>query len=433
MKHMKRLKFKTLLPVATMFLYASLCFTSCKDDDDDTISEEDTETSDSSDSTAVDSDSTDVNFVLSYAILGSTGDYSYYTVQYDSVMNGTLTAEDQGITETGYRSFKQINDKIYSIGGLGENTLTTIEKNDDGDLEEVSTLEGFTNAISDIIETDDNNLLAVEMSVSSDVINFYIMNEETTDIEETNSVSVSNIQPNYTDEAPYYSGMVQSGDYIFLSYYLCDASTYATDYTDTARIAVFSYPDLEYVKTITDTRVGPIGGYGEQHGLFKDKDDNIYALSHSNLANGYSQSTKDGGILKINAGETDFDEDYFFEIEDYTDGLNTAHVKYLGDGKLFALINTEESSEQTTWSDAPLKGAIINIDNNSVNYIDGLPEHTGTGRTLDDCSVYAADGYVYMCVPGDEDISVYQIDVDNYTATEGAVVDASFVGGFFEL
>ncbi len=415
---MEKLRIKTLLSAAMMILFASLSFTSCKDDDNN----DDTNTS-----------STDTNFVLSYAVLGSTGDYSYYTVQYDDVMTGTLTAENQGVTETGYRSFKQINDKIYSIGGLGENTLTTIQKNDDGDLEEVSVLEGFNQAISDIVETDDNKLLAVEVSVSSDVITFHILNEETTDIEESTSIAVSDVKPSYTDEMPYYSGMVQSGDYIYLSYYLCNPTTYATDYTDTARIAVFSYPDMEFVKNIKDTRVGPIGGYGEQHGLFKDEDDNIYALSHSNLANGFSQSTKDGGILKINAGETEFDEDYLFEIENYTDGLNTAHVKYLGNGKLFALINTEESSTQTAWSDAPLKGAIIDIDSNTVNYINGLPEHSGTGRTLDDCSVYAADGYVYISVPGDEDISVYKIDVNNYTATQGAVVDASFVGGFFEL
>ncbi len=402
---------KTIRPI----LFTVGCFTifsisSCDDEDDVNLS-------------------SSGSFVLSYAILGSTGDYAYYTVQYDSVMSGTLTAEAQGITQTGYHTFEQIENKIYCIGGLGENTLSTLEKNENDELESVSELEGFNNSINDIVETEDDKLLAVEVSNSSDVFTFHILDPETTDIEETVSVSTAKIT---SFSSPAFSGMVQSGDYVYVSYYISDPTTYATNYTDTARIAVFSYPELEFVKNMKDSRTGPIGGYGDGTGLFKDDEGSIYALSHSNLANGYSQNTKDGAMLKINAGDTVFDEDYYFDMENLTGGLNTAHVKYLENGILFTLINTVESSEQTAWSDSPLKGAIIDLNNKTINYIDGLPVHSGTGRTLASTSLYD-DGYIYLCIPEEEDIYVYQVDINNYTAVKGALVDASFVGGFFKL
>src|SRR5699024_3656692 len=130
---------------------------------------------------------------------------------------------------------------------------------------------------------------------------------------------------------------------------------------------------------IKDDRTGPIGGFGIMSGLIKDEDGNVYALSHSNPANGYSQFTKNPAILRIDNGTTEFNQDYIFEFNEVTDGKTTAHLVYLEDDKVFAEMNTQDRSEQARWSDGPLRPAILDLSAQTINYIDGVPEHSGSG------------------------------------------------------
>ncbi|HLR36967.1 MAG TPA: DUF4374 domain-containing protein, partial [Chitinophagaceae bacterium] len=152
-------------------------------------------------------------------------------------------------------------------------------------------------------------------------------------------------------------------------------------------------------------------------------------VSHSNPANGYSQSTKPSGILKINSGETDFDSDYFFDINSKIDG-DAAHLLYLGNGKAFAEINTMARNEQEEWSDSPLKSAIIDLQDTTVNFIDGIPEHKGLGRRL---PALKDGNKVYLPIAGENGIHIYKVDTKNSSATQGAAVQANFVAGIFKL
>src|SRR5690606_6701571 len=147
-------------------------------------------------------------------------------------------------------------------------------------------------------------------------------------------------------------------NHLFLSYYIADPNTFNTPATDKAQIAVYSYPGFEFQRVIEDTRTGPIGGFNIKSGLLKDEQGDIYALSHSNPANGYSQSTKPAGILRIKSGQTTFDQNYFFDVAAATGGKTIAHMKYLNNGKVFVEINMTARAQQGRWSDSPLKSAI---------------------------------------------------------------------------
>lgn len=366
-------------------------------------------------------------YVASLAIQGSEGGFTYYTVPFEDIMSGTLSAAGQGIEQPGYYDFTQIDNTIYSLGGLDDVNVVAITKDEeDRSLEQTGDV-SFSNSLSDLVVGSENTLVSVTMSSASDVIVFKKFNASTVEVTETVEVPVSDI----TDlTGPAYSGMRVSGDHLFLSYYISDPDTYATDYTDQAEVAVFSYPGLEFQKVITDERVGPIGGFNVKSGLIKDEAGNIYAISHSNPANGFSQSTKPSGILKISSGETEFDQDYFFDIEEATGGYNTAHLKYLGGGKAFAEINMADRSEQAAWSDNPLKSAVIDLEAQTVDFIDGIPQHKGDGRRL---AALQEDSFIYLSIPEGDGIYVYKIDTENYTATRGAKVEANFVAGLFKL
>ncbi|NJY62096.1 DUF4374 domain-containing protein [Salinimicrobium sp. CDJ15-81-2] len=397
------------IAIPMLGLFTGLVFSSCSSDDDEVNPNP---------------QPTDEPFVLSLAIQGSEGNFTYYTVPFEDVMSGTLSAEGKGIEQPGYFDFKQIDNTIYSIGGLDDVNVVGITKDTEGELVQTGDA-SFTNSVSDIVKADDNTLVAVTLSANSDMVTFHTLNENIS-VTETFQSPISNLTAN---DVPAYSGMRIEDGNVFLSYYISDPNTYATDYTDVAQVAVYSYPEFEFQKVITDERVGPIGGFNVKSGLIEDEDGNIFAVSHSNPANGFSQFTNDSGILKINSGETTFDADYFFDLQEVAGG-NPVHLIYLGNGKAFAEINMAARDAQAMWSDSPLQSAIIDLNNKTVNFITGIPQHNGAGRRL---AALQDGNYVYLTIPGEQGVSVYRIDTTNYTATKGADVEANFVAGFFKL
>ena len=371
----------------------------------------------------------DVNedpFVVSMAIQGSDGGFTYYTVPFEDVMSRPLSAVGQGIEQPGYYDFTQIDNTVYTLGGLGDVNVVGISLDENGELKQLGDV-SFDNSLADLVKADNNTLLGLELSSTSDVLRFHTIDMNTVSVSSTKELPVSAIT---SLESPAYSGMRISGEQLFLSYYISDPTTYETKYTDTARVAVFSWPELEFQKVIKDTRTGPIGGFNIKSGLIKDENGDIYALSHSNPANGFSQTTKGGGIVKINSGETIFDADYFFDFEEITGGKNVAHLKYLGNGKAFAEINVATTGEQERWSDGPLQSAIVDLYSQKVTYIEGIPVHAGSGRRL--AALYDENN-VYLSIPEEDGVYVYRIDVANHTATKGASVEANFVAGISRL
>jgi len=398
---------KLTFPV--MGLCAALSFTSCGDDDESVapVTQGD-------------------QFVMSLAIQGSDNSYTYYTVPFSDVMSGSLSAQGRGIEQPGYFDFTQIDNTIYSIGGLDDVNVVGITKSETGELEEAGNI-SFAKSLSDIVQADANTLVAVEMSSTSNVVKFHTINANTVTVTSTKQHLVSDLT---NLSAPTYSGMRISGNQLFLSYFISDPTTYNTPYTDQAQVAVYSYPGLEFQKVITDTRTGPIGSFFTKTGLINDEQGNVYALSNSNPANGYSQTTKKGGILRIASGQTTFDQNYFFDVETQTGGKNISYLKYLGNGIALAEINAEANAAQTKWSDGPLETAVVDLNAKTVTYVTGLPQHAGVGRRL--AALHDGD-FVYMAIPESNGIYVYKIDTQNHTATKGAAVQANFVAGFSKL
>ena len=395
------------LPV--LGLCASVFFTSCSDDE---VTEPDPATGE--------------QYVVSMALQGNDGGFTYYSVPFDDVMTGTLSAVGKGIEQPGYFDFTEIDNTIYSIGGLDDVNVVGISRDENGELKQIGNV-SFANSLSDIVKADNNTLVAVELSSNSDIVKFHTLNSGTLTVTNTKEVPVSNI----TDlKGPSYAGMRISGNHLYLAYYISDPTTYNTPSTDKAQIAVYTYPGLEFVKVIEDTRVGPIGGFNTKTGLIEDEQGNVYALSHSNPANGYSKSTKPAGILRIKSGETEFDQNYFFDVAAVTEGKTISHMQYLGNGKVFVEVNTAARNLQERWMDSPLKSAIIDLNTKSINYIEGLPQHAGIGRRL---AALQDGNFIYMAVPEGNAIYIYKIDTQNYTATKGAQVQANFVAGISKL
>ncbi len=375
--------------------------------------------------------------VLAYAP-ASGYDYSYYPVQYESLSqtNQILDATNIGnITQVGYYEYSQLNQTIYSTGGLDYTDVSAIYRQN-GSLTEKPFGVNFTNSIEDLITTDDGQLIGIEMSKSSDEVVLHLINAETNAVIKTTKTSCYAISENMYSEngvnyLPHNTGLAQSGNYVYVSYFVFGPSS-TTPFVNQAEVAIFSYPELVYQTTITDERTGPIGGWATNSGLFKDENGNIYCLSHTNPANGYSQSNATAGILRINKNTTAFDTDYFFNLTATANGYTTANILYLEDGKGFAEMNVMARSEQAKWLDGPLKSAIIDLNAQTINMFEDCPEHNGSGRDIESTALYT-DGVIYNPITVNKQIYIYKLNPTDMSVTQGSKVNASFIAGLFRL
>lgn len=219
------------------------------------------------------------------------------------------------------------------------------------------------------------------------------------------------------------TGSFVDNDKLFVSFYPLNGATWETQNTDTAFISVYSYPGLEYLKTIKNTQAAPIGYYGSQPCIVEDEVGNHYTLSGGSKVTGYTQVTKPSAILKINAGESDFDKNYFFDVE--ATGYKVLSGVYAGDGKVVAKVISksldESASQVSQWAafdetTAILSIAIIDLNTQSLTIVNDVPLHGGQYKT----PFLVENNKVYTSVNDGTEAHVYQVDPLNATAKKGA-------------
>jgi hypothetical protein len=349
-----------------------------------------------------------------------------YIVQTSDLMSGTLSLTGNGILETGYRDYAFAGSTLFSIGGLGITDVNTYTLDASSKLTAKTGLT-FELANTDIIDIDGTGKTLLGLSVPASPTEglsakFYTVDVAGNAIGTRGDVLMSSIRP--TADWIIHTGMQVSGSHLFQSYYPINIADYSTSNTDTAYVAVYSYPGMVLEKVIKDTRTGPAGSFNTRSGLFKTESGDVYTVAHNGY--GYSKSTKDAGILKIAAGTTVFDASYYFNTATATNGGKIVHAKYIGNNKLFAEISTA-SNVGNQWADAGLKFAIVDLSAKTITAVTNSPTFDGNGgrsfaALVDDGKVYAAATVNGVC-------NIYQVDIATATATKGATVSATFVGG----
>lgn len=370
-------------------------------------------------------------YVLSLGVT-SNGNTTYYVVSTDNLMEGTINAVGKGIEQNGYHDYQQGSNSIFCIGGLGLTSATTVVRGADGLLKEQGEFV-FDNSLSGFCQVDQNTMVGLELPVnkeSGSQLTFYTVDAKSAAILDKNTSTT--VDPIDRLDWPSITGMMYSGGNLYVTYTPMNSMTFETAYTDTCFVAVYSYPDMKFVELMKDTRMGPGGSWGAYNGLMKDEQDNLYVMSNSALSNGYSQSTKHAGFLRIKKGATEFDSDYFFDFEAATGGLKPAHVAYIGNGLVFAEVSTlNPQTANDRWGDKSLKCCLIDLKNQTVTDVEGIPVHNGNGGRR---FAYLNEGsYVYLPVSTPDGVYIYRTDVNTARAERGARVSTSFVGGFFSL
>ncbi len=391
---------------------ALLSLFSCKDD---------------SDETTTGTDSSSSKYVVCLRDGSNTSNNSDYMITLDDLMSGEITAEGQGVELSGWNYLEYFGDSYFTIDAT--NDITTGYNFSDGSFSQTGQFSA--DAMSSFQAIDDNYFLSIGAAWGGGSYNcdFQLIDINNTYI---SSTIQDPIYENYytdgesTDQLNCWpTGCYMENNKLFVFFYTLNGNTWETPVTDTAYCSVYTYEDetFTYETTFKDSRTSPVGYYCEQPCILEDEDGNHYTISTSSLAAGYTQATKPSGILRINAGEEVFDEDYFFNVEDNFN-YKVMSAVYVSDGNIVAnVISTDNDTEENSWAaftiaSSLLETAIINVEDQTFTLVSDVPAHGGQYHT----PMLVEDGMVYMSVNNGTDAYIYQVDASTATATQGAKI-----------
>ena len=373
------------------------------------------------------------DYVLAVRSQGNSEVATDYLVSTDTLMSGDISIVGNGVELTGYHFYQQTGKYLTTVTYTDVNVGTIYKVNEDKKLVEHTkfTIDRL-HLFQDISSTE---LLAVNIPFKVEGNNyatFYQVNAETGSVMLKGKVNL--YEPtNGTEEQAVFSGMTLRGDKLFVPFFPIADSKFNSTHTDTAYVAVYSWPSLAYEKRITDDRTGPIGSYASQGHIFTTESNDIYTESPCSYSTGASQQTRPAGILRIKAGETEFDKDYFLNIEELSGGFKVCNTFYLGGNKVLASIFTTKHTFADRWARKDVKLAIIDLSAKSLTYITGVPIHYGGETGMYNNHFMVDNGKIYIKINSTEGLYMYEVDPGTYTGRRGAKITGKEIFGVFNL
>ncbi|MDX1446786.1 DUF4374 domain-containing protein [Lishizhenia sp.] len=357
-----------------------------------------------------------------------------FLVSTQSIKEGNITSTGMGIEQTGWCYFAATNDTYFAFN-YTENFATgyTVENG-------MFTEKGqFVFERVDLMEYDEERdvLFGIGAPWGGGAFDCNFQTIDPSSVSITNSI-------NHTIYAPMHNGAqinVWPNDVLlkdgkaYIPFYPLIGDTWETPITDTAYVAVYSYPDMTLEKVIKDARSTPIGYYGNQPAIMEAENGDIYALATASYAAGYTQVDNPSGVLKINATTDEFDPSFFMNIED-DHGYRVMTGEYAGNGKIVARVidvATDDASGVGSWAgfttENPIcKIAIIDVNNETFEIVNDIPLHGGQYKT----PFFKEDGKVMISINDGTTAAVYTVDANTATAIKGANIEGGQLQGIFK-
>lgn len=370
---------------------------------------------------------------------------------------GTISPINNGIVQPAWMAYIQGEDQIITIGYNTAPELTSyelvngeLEKGDSffvaNDIYAASIVDestmvmisspraGLADKVLSIVDTDEMEVID---SVFTNFGNVDVDGDGIGNVEDENGDPVSDGDEN--DLLAFPTDMHVRGDTLFISYYLIHSSgDFSTPDANEAHVAVFTYPELEFVKVISDDRASNISRYYAFNGLLEDENGDIYTFSPSSLASGYSPVPENNSaILRIRNGETEFDPDFHIDFESISGGLKINDMFYTQNGKAVVRATTEEENNDDylwvnyspTSSNPLISTGIIDLVEGTYTALTEVPMIGGGWN-----SPYMVEGSnVYLGVSNATYAGIYVIDTEAGTATEGALIDGNYAKSILSL
>ncbi len=368
-------------------------------------------------------------YTVAFTAQGSAGEATDYLFNTPVLDAGTISAEGVGIEQTGWRYMYGLDGTVFSVGYYDDNNAIAYRLDSRGRLAEAGRFV-FENTLDVFGRADANTLLAMEVPR----IGFA---DRVLHVVDVNSVSIRSktglrIWESTSDSlVAWPTALVVRDGKLFIPFYKIHArGDFSTPQTDTAFVAVYSWPSLQFETYLTDTRTGPLGVYGLFNGLVATENGTLYGYSSASLANGFTTRQKSSGILRIPAGTTAFDPAYHFDVEAVAGG-KINFMEYVGEGKALANIVTDDSVVWGSFSatNEIHKLVVLDLEARTSTDVAGVPAHGGFyGKPW-----FVKDGVAYMSVTTATGAAVYRVDVATAIGTRGATIAGKELKGIYRL
>ncbi|MGE7773969.1 DUF4374 domain-containing protein [Chitinophaga sp. NPDC101104] len=370
-------------------------------------------------------------FVIAVTAEGSSSEATDYILQSKDLMTGVITPVGQGIEQKSYRMYEVVGKTLLSITYQGTNVVPGYALNDKGILSkkngEFSILRLHARGVVD----QDRMFGMFCPRDGSAEATFYEINATSMSVARQAKINVFQTANNWKEWA-YFNDVRMVGGKVFAPFFQIKNSGFDTQYADSAYLAIFSYPDLKLEKVIKDERTGTLGRYASNDVLSITESGDVYTYSAAGaIAAGSVPSAKPSGILRIKNGTTDFDKDYFFNIETATGGYKLCGMKYIGGGKALAQIfSFKDHVAGDKWTNRDCRLAIIDLTAKTITNVTDVPLHTGGGLQYG-CVI--DKGLAYLHVQNADGIYIYKVDLATAKGTKGAKVQGKAVMGLFKM
>ena len=364
------------------------------------------------------------------------GDETEFLLTKTNLMEGEISAVGTGLEQTGWRFYYPVGKTLFASGYSADNQCAGFAINESGELEKKGEFI-FDNALEMFGSSEDGQtLLAMEIPRAGfENRRLYFIDATTIGVKK---IVGTKIYESTTDSVVAWpTALMVRGDKLFVPFHKLDVhGNFSTPNPDSGLIAVYDYPNVGSapIKIIKDARTCHIGVNGTTSGMIQADNGDLYSFSCGAIMAGFSAvSSKPSGILKINAGTTDFDPNYFFDIEAATGGGKLFWFDYVGNNKALARIITADNVA-APWGAYGRdifnqKLVIIDLANQTITDVANVPLHAKRYTS----PLLVEDGKVYVSIETATDAYVYQVDIANATATKGAKINGKTIKGFYNL
>lgn len=353
-----------------------------------------------------------------------------YLLTVDDITSGSISTTGNGVEQDGtYRYYMTSQNKFFSLlyGQGNPGAVTSYVLNADGEL--MQTADFVTETVQVFAPMNDElALIRVPRSGNENAV-FIRIDATNPSIKANKEVNIVKLAGN--GERAHFTWATQFGEKLLAPYMSikgCCDDVFGTQYPDSTWVAVFSYPDLNLETVIKDNRTSYLGAYFK-NGLFVDENGDAYGFSGASVTVQQKiVNKKPSAIVRIKAGTTEFDQSYFFNFEEKTNGYKINAARYVGNGKF--LVQTYGSAGTTTG----VKFTVVDVYEQTVEWVSGVPNNVSS-TTINNYGAVSDDktkAYVGLTLESGSSY-VYEFDINSNSAKQGLQVQGGKITGIHKL
>ena len=367
-----------------------------------------------------------------YIITATTGAVGIadYLLTADDVSTGSISTIGNGIEQDGsYRYYITAQNNFFSLlyGQGNPGAVTTYNLNAEGKLVKKSDFQAETVHVFAAVNKD---ILTIKVprSGATSIASMYKIDAEQSIITGQAQQDTKILAGN--GERAFFTWATQVGDKVFMPYMSIKGDgldNFGTVNPDSTWVAVYNYPELKLEKVIKDNRTSYLGAYFT-NGLFQDENGDAYGFSGAiATSNAALTSTKPSAIVKIKKGTTEFDQSYFFNVEEKSGGYKISSTSYISKGKFLLLMYGNAGK-----NNGAVKLAVADVYNQTFKWVTNAPATLTSATTR--YNITSEDGNsAILGINTPEGNWIYSINGTTAVATRGMKVEGGQITAIQKL